>query len=333
MRSETRALSRALRALLWVGAVFFSFDCGSTREEPTGGETHFLSTCDSDAACGGDLSCVCHVCTVTCAAAASCARFAGASCVASAAACGTAKICDVSCAEPADCAGVPGATACVAGVCREPDRSVDECPASGIKANEVAILGDAFFATSHRITGFLEEAARQSGVLSAGERYRDYSNLTANTLALGGNGIASQYDSAVAESSVKVVIMTGGGADVLLGSCDTLSPECPLLVDAANAAADLLQRLAKDGVQHVVYVFYPDPADAKLRAEVDTLRPLLERVCQDSPVPCHWLDLRPPFAGNEATYLEPPGTSPTVDGARVGAQAIWSVMQQECIAQ
>jgi len=218
----------------------------------------------------------------------------------------------------------------VAGACRSPDLA---CPASNVSANEVAILGDAFFATSHEITGFLEDAARQSGVLSKGERYRDYSNLTANTLALGGNGIASQYESAVAESAVKVVVMTGGGADVLLGSCDTISPECPLLVDAANAATDLLQRLAKDGVEQVVYVFYPNPLDAKLQAEVDTLRPLLVRVCQDSPVPCHWLDLRPAFAGNEATYLEPPGIAPTMDGARASAHAIWSVMQRQCIAQ
>jgi len=329
MPSESRAVARALRALLLASTALLSFDCGSTREEPTGGETHFLSTCDSDAACG-DLSCVCHVCTLSCSGADSCGRFPGASCVAAADDCGTQRVCDISCSKPADCADVAGATACVAGVCRSPDLA---CPAGDVSANEVAILGDAFFATSHQITGFLEDAARQSGVLSAGERYRDYSNLTANTLALGGNGIASQYDSAVAESAVKVVIMTGGGADVLLGSCDTISPDCPLLVDAANAAASLLQRLAMDGVEQVVYVFYPNPLDAKLQAEVDTLRPLLASVCQDSPVPCQWLDLRASFAGHEATYLDPPGIAPTLEGARASAHAIWNLMQRACIAQ
>jgi hypothetical protein len=127
--------------------------------------------------------------------------------------------------------------------------------------------------------------------------------------------------------------MTGGGADVLLGSCDVIGPDCPLLVNASNAASALFERMANEGVEHVVYVFYPDPSDAKLREEVATLRTLLQSACEGSPTPCHWLDLRQAFAGHEATYLDPEGTTPTAEGAQASATAIWSVMQQQCIAQ
>jgi hypothetical protein len=197
----------------------------------------------------------------------------------------------------------------------------------------VVLLGDIFFALTHGITAFVEDAARQSGVLSAGERYRDFSSVMGNTLALLGNGIADQYAAATEEGPAKVVIMTGGGADVLIGSCDVVDADCPLLVEASSAASALFERMASDGVEHIVYVFYPNPSDATLREEVDMLRPLLRTACEASPTPCHWVDLRPAFAGNEATYLNGEGTTPTTAGARASATAIWSVMRQQCIAQ
>jgi hypothetical protein len=197
----------------------------------------------------------------------------------------------------------------------------------------VVLLGDIFFAITHGITAFVEDAARQSGVLSAGERYRDFSSAVGNTLALLGNGLEDQYAAATEEGPAKVVIMTGGGADVLIGSCDVIAADCPLLVDASNAASALFARMAADGVEHIVYVFYPNPSDPTLREEVDALRPLLRTACEGSPTPCHWVDLRPAFDGKEATYLNSEGTTPTTAGAQASAAAIWSVMQQQCIAQ
>src|ERR1041384_6197187 len=102
MEIDGRRGFRLLRgALLALGLL--AFNCESAREEPTGGETHFLSSCDEDSAvCGSDLVCVCHVCTLPCSETATCARFSAASCVAapSSDACqpASAKICDVSCA-------------------------------------------------------------------------------------------------------------------------------------------------------------------------------------------------------------------------------------------
>jgi hypothetical protein len=166
-----------------------------------------------------------------------------------------------------------------------------------------------------------------------GERYRDNSRLVNNALALAGNAIEEQYAAASAEGAVKVVIMNGGGADVLVGSCPELTPDCPLLTDAAAAASTLFSRMADEGVEHVIFAGYPDPQDAAVREEMDALRPLLENACEASPVPCHWVDLRPTFAGNYASYVEADGLNPTPEGARAAAGALWSTMRQQCIAQ
>jgi hypothetical protein len=197
----------------------------------------------------------------------------------------------------------------------------------------VLLIGDSFFASSHQIAAYLEELARSAGAISAGERYRDNSRLTMNALALAGNGIKAQYDEAVSEAEAKVVVMNGGGADVLVGSCQSVNAECPLLVNAAAAATSLLGKMAEDGVQHVVYVFYPDPGDEDVRAKMDALRPLVQSACASSPVPCEWLDLRDTFAGQYGDYVQPDGLNPTDAGSRASAGAIWATMHAACIAQ
>jgi hypothetical protein len=99
---------------------------------------------------------------------------------------------------------------------------------SGTPANQVLVIGDSFFASSHQITAYLEDLSRAAGTLSAGERYRDNSRLTANALAFGGNGIHDEYEAGVTEATVKLVIMNGGGVDVLASSCAPNS-SCPEL--------------------------------------------------------------------------------------------------------
>jgi hypothetical protein len=129
---------------------------------------------------------------------------------------------------------------------------------------------------------------------------------------------------------VRAVIMNGGGADLLLGSCDPLSPDCPLLTEAASAVTDLLNRMTADGVERIVYVFYPDYADPDLRSEMDVLRPLLETACAAS-ASCRWVDLRSTFVDHSADYLEANGFLPTGPGAQASAQAIWSVLEPGCV--
>jgi hypothetical protein len=198
----------------------------------------------------------------------------------------------------------------------------------------VVVLGDTFMALTHQVTAVVEELARAAGALPAGQRYRDESTSLNNALALNGmNGILAQYERAVAEGSVEVVIMNGGGADVL-GACDDPpTPACPVITAAGAAAEQLFQRMASDGVAHVIYAFYPNPVDANVRAKMDLLRPLVQAACAASPAPCHFVDLRTAFEGNYAEYVAPDGLNPTAAGSRATAAAIWETMGQNCIAQ
>lgn len=341
MVSRTKPLARL--AKLGLGFLLASLSvasCGREQSDPTGGETHFLTRCGPDSnPCGGGLSCLCGVCTLPCDARAACQGLPDAACVASsdAATCGESEAaghCDVACIGDDDCAVLSASHACEGGVCRAGAEPPTACVHGEVTPNQVLLIGDAFFASSHQTTAFLEDLARGAGVLPTGERYRDNSHSTQNGLALAGNGIASQYEAGTSEAEVRVVIMNGGGADVLLGSCDSADASCPLLVDAAAAAVDLLTKMGADGVQHVVYAFYPDPVDASVRAKMDALRPLVQAACEDSvAVACHWLDLRAAFAGRYDELIQSDGLNPTGAGSQETARAIWSVMQQYCVAQ
>jgi len=99
------------------------------------------------------------------------------------------------------------------------------------------------------------------------------------------------------------------------------------------AAEQLLAQMAQEGVQQVVYFFYADHADPVVLAKTDLLRPLIQSACENSPVPCHWLDLRPTYAGHSSEYIQADGISPTNAGAAAIAAAIWATMQQNCVAQ
>ena len=348
------------KLMLLLGALLLAVSCSAQHEEEAGGETHFLTRCDADSSsCGPDLVCLCGACTLPCNERTACEGFPVAECVTStAASCGPAQVgphCDVSCASDADCSVLSPAHRCDAGACRTPSPSSSSgaagaagaseaggadagsagaaaCVKGAVPANELLLIGDSFLASSHQITAYLEDLARSAGTLAAGERYRDNSRLTANALAFGGNGIHDEYQAGVTEATVKVVIMNGGGADVLASSCAP-NASCPSLEAAAAAARDLFTQMATDGAQQVIYAFYPDPVDPSVRAQMDTLRPLVQSACAASPVPCAWLDLRPTFAGHYSEYVQVDGLNPTAAGSQASAEAIAALMRDQCIAQ
>jgi len=325
-----------MRALfIWFfGAMLGLVSCTSA-ESPTGGETHFLKTCSSSDSCGGGLSCMCGVCTRPCTDEEQCQGLPAAVCVTDPLVCTPdepSNRCDVPCNVDAECSAVSDAHRCIANYCRT-DGGPSTCAAGEVEANQVVVIGDSFFAISHQITAYLEELARGAGALEIGERYRDYSTTTENALAVGGNGIQAQYQRALEEAAVEVVIMNGGGPDMLVSSCTPPVIECPALVDAAAGAEELLAQMATDGVSEIVYAFYPDPVDPAMRERMDALRVLIEPVCANSATPCHFIDLRPILSTSPAEYLSADGLIPTPAGSQRSAIAIWQTMRQECIAQ
>jgi hypothetical protein len=330
-----------VRALLtwFIGGLLGLASCMNA-ESPTGGETHFLQVCSAGDSCGEDLSCLCGVCTRPCTDDEQCQKLPAAVCVTDPLDCSPddqPNRCDVPCNVDADCAAVSDAHRCVANFCRvgstPPDGGSSDCVEEDVESNQVLIIGDSFFAISHQITAYLEELARDAGALAVGERYRDYSTTTANALAMGGNGIQAQYQRALEEAPVEIVIMNGGGPDMLVSSCADPVIECPALVSAAAGAEQLLAQMATDGVSEIVYVFYPDPVDPAMRERMDALRELIEPVCAASSVPCYWVDLRPTLSAAPEQYLSADGLIPTSAGSQVSAGAIWQTMREECIAQ
>lgn len=58
--------------------------------------------------------------------------------------------------------------------------------------------------------------------------------------------------------------------------------------------------------------------------------------CSGQPVPgltCVFIDTRPSFEGNLATYIKSDNVHPTQEGANVIANLVWTQMQNHCIAQ
>jgi hypothetical protein len=337
---------------LVLGAVLCALSNCATepKESSTGGETHFLTACDKNESCGNALACLCGICTRSCTDNTGCQSLAvSAECVSAADrpvanSCPdspSSDFCDVPCTTDEPCLLLSNSLRCDRGFCRSgiagdagSDAGTSSCVRGQIGANEVLFIGDSFIATSHQIAVDVVDLARRAGSLAATDQYRDNSSLIGNSLALATPSIADQYTTGQTDSPVKVVIMNGGGADVLAGTCASPpTANCQSLVSAAAAVAQLLSQMAQDGVQNVVYFFYPDPVDAALQAKMDLLRPLVQDACTSSPVPCHWLDLRPTFAGHYADYVLPDGMNPTDVGSAATASAIWTTMQQNCIAQ
>jgi hypothetical protein len=324
------------RRLIAPALLLAALCCQEATHRVPDGETHFLRACapGSDD-CGPQMNCVCGACLLPCSEPADCEgldsptecvdavdRIGGIDCVEPP----PGSYCDVPCTTDADCSAQTADSLCSAGFCRD-------CLHGEVASADVVLLGDVFIAQTHEVTAQLEALAREAGALGADESYRDYSSMTQNALAGGDALLQDRYAEAQAESPARVVIMNGGGSDMLLGSC-AIPPtsDCQLIVDVVAAAEELLGRMAQDGVEQVLWFYYPDPVDTVLGAKLDVLHPLLQATCESSAVSCHWLDLRPTFEGNFTEYMQTDFV-PTSLGAEAAAAAIWASMEQNCIAQ
>ena len=351
MTLAERLRSSALRAVVFALTLLAAFACedGQTRPKD-GSETHFLSRCDDD--CGAGLTCVCGVCTTICEETAACAahgpaavcsasssRADGLSCAAQ-----TPSFCDVDCRADVDCGALGSRYVCDGGYCRAsgsdsgkpplgaPLSSAD-CQTNRLGASELLVLGDSLIELSGMV-GHLDQLGRAEGSLLESESYRDRSSSLNSLLGQSSFTISSQYAAAALEGPARIVVMNGGLADMLQEACsDPPTADCPIVVNTAAGARSLLSSMADDGVEAIVYAFYPDALDNPgLLARIDVLRPLIETACRTSRAPCHFLDLRPVFAGHYDDYVGPDGLVFSASGAEATAQAIWALMKARCVA-
>jgi hypothetical protein len=221
------------------------------------------------------------------------------------------------------------------------DGGPSSCPATG---SEVVMIGDSYPALSGEIAKHLESLATTAGALAQGDKYRTYYVSGTNMVGGASPNIPAQFTEAVtANPDIKYVIMDGGGNDILLSNsaCITTQPppasqNCVTVINNAVAAATTLFGAMKTaGVKSVIYYFYPHlPTTGKpyVNTTIDYAFPLVKDACDKAVIPCFFVDTRPPFEGHPE-YIGPDGIHPTTAGSDVIAGLIWSVMQQQCIAQ
>jgi lysophospholipase L1-like esterase len=214
-----------------------------------------------------------------------------------------------------------------------------------LKPHQVGILGDSYIDLSGDVTKFLQENARKAGALGATETYIDKSKSGAamqkgNLLA---PAIPTQLPTLLADSKrlgpegVKLVVMTGGGNDVLIDAsqCKTISTpseECKAVVSKSLAVIEtLFADMGKAGIEHVIYFWYPDLGPSGGKVINDYSVPLAKAQCEtNTDVTCHFIDTREPFRGHPE-YIAYDNIHPTAAGSKVIADLVWDVMTDHCL--
>lgn len=205
------------------------------------------------------------------------------------------------------------------------------CAKGEVKASEVLFIGESFIAQTGDIPRMTSELARKAGTIGANESYRSFA-VSATQLTTG--EIPNQYTRGQMESPVKVVLMDGGGNDLLFGDrcMGSYDAGCKEVVEVV---ADVFTDFKSGGVTDVVYFFYPDPMGigARIKDGMDILRPEMKKMCDEATdVRCVWVDQRESWEGNYDQFTSD-GIHPTAAGSMASAQQIWDAMVASCIAQ
>ena len=210
------------------------------------------------------------------------------------------------------------------------DAGARTCVRGAVKASEVAIIGESFIAATNAIPRNLTQRARDAGTIGSNESYRSFA--VSGTLLTNGQ-IPGQYARAKAQGPVKVVLMDGGGNDLLTGGqCRSGAQSCAKILSTLQG---LFKQMGADGVTDVLYFFYPDPMGigANIKEPMDVLRPLVQKLCAETTdVRCTWVDQRESWNGNYARFTAD-GIHPTEAGSAASAKQIWDAMVKNCIAQ
>ena len=195
------------------------------------------------------------------------------------------------------------------------------CTRGQVNADEVLWIGDSWILMPGSQRTRVRDLARAAGALGPSEDYVNAA-VAAATMA----DIAGQYAAREAGATkVKVVLMDGGTWDTIVGNGSE-----PSVTSAANAFSQFLAQVAADGtVEHIIYFLMPELSGVP---GVAALRPLVRQACAQSAVPCHFLDLQPLWVGHPE-YTASGNVFANEAGAAVLADALWDIMQDQCVAQ
>jgi lysophospholipase L1-like esterase len=223
-----------------------------------------------------------------------------------------------------------------------------ECERSAVKDSQVVFIGDSFLAApTSAIAPELQALWQAEGSpgYSASPRYHQLVGTNMDQ-------IAGQYEAArSANPEIKVVIANGGGNDVLIldRTCLTQGPPtntgCKKTIDDALAIADtLVGKMERDGVEHVIFFFYPhEPTQGlyqgtapAINVSLDYAEPLARKACESHLI-CHFVSLReatgdPIGSGyTDRGYINPNDVHPSPAGSKFFASVLWNEMKKNCV--
>jgi hypothetical protein len=240
-----------------------------------------------------------------------------------------------------DMMGAAGGSAGDSGSTGEP--ASGDCMMGSAEPSQVVFIGDSYpaaGATAGGIGGIqaqIEKRAVEAGALGDGEHYRNY--YIGGTRFLN-DTIQSQWTTAKQDNpDIKVVLMDGGGNDVLQGmeGCfifnNPMDQVCIDVVERSTAAAGaLMEQMKQDGVTDIVYFFYPEVPLAPGHSMFD--EPYAREGCESftSPLACHFVSTLAAFSGH-ADYIGGDGIHPTPAGQVVIGDLMWDSMVANCVAQ
>jgi|tagenome__1003787_1003787.scaffolds.fasta_scaffold20906919_3 hypothetical protein len=224
---------------------------------------------------------------------------------------------------PVTCiAGVLASLAVVAGCDGDRIKLGDGCPHAQVSASQVLWIGDSWvLIPGNQHTG-VRDRARTAQAIGPTDDYT-IGAAAATTMAQ----IAGQYTAQESGATqVKVLIMDGGTWDTILSNGSSAS-----VSSVANTFSQFLATVASDGtVDQIIYYLMPELSGIP---GVSELRPLLTQACAESPAPCYFLDLQGVWAGHPEYTAGTSPPVPTEAGGTAIADAIWAIMQANCIAQ
>lgn len=234
-------------------------------------------------------------------------------------------------ARSAPVACIAGALAALTGAagCDGQTIRLGACPHAEVPASQVVWIGDSWVLVPNGEPHTdVRDLARAAGAIGPGDDYTIDAVAAAPIIVPSTTGgpapIPTQYVSQEASATkVKVLIMDGGTWDTITNNSSAT------VTDVADSFQQLLSTVASDGtVTDVIYYLMPDGIPG-----VAALRPLLEQLCTQSAVPCHFLDLQELWTDPSAYNTAGSPPVPTNSGATIIADAIWSIMRTSCIAQ
>lgn len=226
----------------------------------------------------------------------------------------------------------------------------EPCVKGTVSGSQVIFIGDSFLAAPTSNIAFeLETLMQESGSTAYSETPR-FRQLVGTTM----EQIVAQYDTEhELDPDIKVVIANGGGNDVLVTDRTCLLEAPPAntgcaatIANALEHARSLMAKAEADGVEHVVYFFYPHEPTAGLfqgdapaiNDSLDYAEPMARAICESSSI-CTFVSLSEAAGDSPGSgyvdrgYHDLDGTHPSPAGSKFFAAAIWAQMVESCIAQ